>query len=159
MEVTIQKMEHDYKMICDYFATTNLQGAWQFIATNSGLAIWFPELSVDIEKGILIFQAGDFREEMAILAYQELENVSYQWDTATVAFHFEEVETGCRIRFEEWIPYDFGNEFTNAEKDLTGWLVQNERLEAILSQKEEIDRDSSRAKWQNFVQKELSETK
>ena len=92
---------------------------------------------------------------MEILAYQENQVIAYDWDGAKVSFHFEERDQGTDIRFEELIPKDFGNEFSNAQKDMTGWLVQNECLTAILNQQKLPDIDQAREKWQDFVAEQI----
>ena len=92
---------------------------------------------------------------MELLVYQENQVIAYDWDGAKVSFHFVERDQGTDIRFEELIPKDFGNEFSNAAKDMTGWLVQNECLTAILNQQKLPDIDQAREKWQAFVAEQI----
>ncbi|HFI0234562.1 TPA: hypothetical protein ACGO7R_000914 [Streptococcus suis] len=61
-----------------------------------------------------------------------------------------------QIVFEEIIPFDFGNEFADAKKDMTGWLVQNDCIKALLNAKKLPDRAALREKWSAYLEKELN---
>ena len=153
MKVQLISLEKDYHLSIAYAVKADLAESWDLIASNAGFAKWFPQLRIEEDK--LIFEMEDFREEMEILAYQENQVIAYDWDGAKVSFHFENRDQGSYIRFEELIPKNFGNEFSNAAKDMTGWLVQNEFLSALLNGQEEPDRAALRAKWSDFVEEHL----
>ena len=153
MKVQLNSLEKDYHLSIGYLVKADLAESWDLIASNAGFAKWFPQLRIEGDK--LIFEMEDFREEMDLLAYQENQVIAYDWDGAKVSFHFENRDQGSYIRFEELIPKDFGNEFSNAAKDMTGWLVQNEFLSALLNGQEEPDRAALRAKWSDFVEEHL----
>lgn len=59
------------------------------------------------------------------------------------------------ITFEERISEDFGNEFANAQKDMTGWLVQNECIKKFLESQEPPVRQPLQEKWKTFLELEL----
>ena len=153
MKICFKSLEKDYHLSIAYTVKADLAESWDLIASNAGFAKWFPQLRIEGDK--LIFEMEDFREEMEILAYQENQVIAYDWDGARVSFQFENRDQGSYIRFEELIPKNFGNEFSNAAKDMTGWLVQNEFLSALLNGQEEPDRAALRAKWSDFVEEHL----
>ena len=153
MKVQLISLEKDYHLSIGYQVKADLAESWDLIASNAGFAKWFPQLRIEEDK--LIFEMDDFREEMELLAYQENQVIAYDWDGAKVSFQFENRDQGSYIHFEEVIPKDFGNEFSNAAKDMTGWLVQNEFLSELLNGQEEPDRAALRAKWSDFVEEHL----
>ena len=153
MKVQLNSLEKDYHLSIAYPVKADLAESWDLIASNAGFAKWFPQLRIEEDK--LIFEMDDFREEMEFLAYQENQVITYDWDGARVSFQFENRDQGSYIHFEEVIPKDFGNEFSNAAKDMTGWLVQNEFLSELLNGQEEPDRAALRAKWSDFVEEHL----
>ena len=153
MKVQLNSLEKDYHLSIAYPVKADLAESWDLIASNAGFAKWFPQLRIEGDK--LIFEMDDFREEMELLAYQENQVIAYDWDGAKVSFQFENRNQGSYIRFEEVIPKDFGNEFSNAAKDMTGWLVQNEFLSERLNGQDVPDRAALRAKWSDFVEEHL----
>ena len=153
MKVQLNSLEKDYHLSIAYPVKADLAESWDLIASNAGFAKWFPQLRIEGDK--LIFEMEDFREEMELLTYQEEQVIAYDWDGARVSFQFENRDQGSYIHFEELIPKDFGNEFSNAAKDMTGWLVQNEFLSELLNGQEEPDRAALRAKWSTFVEEHL----
>lgn len=153
MKICFKSLEKDYHLSIAYTVKADLAESWDLIASNAGFAKWFPQLRIEEDK--LIFEMEDFREEMELLVYQENQVIAYDWDGAKVSFHFENRDQGSYIHFEEVVPKDFGNEFSNAAKDMTGWLVQNEFLSALLNGQEEPDRAALRAKWSDFVEEHL----
>ena len=153
MKVQLISLEKDYHLSIGYQVKADLAESWDLIASNAGFTKWFPQLWIEGDK--LIFEMDDFREEMEFLAYQENQVITYDWDGARVSFQFENRDQGSYIHFEEVIPKDFGNEFSNAAKDMTGWLVQNEFLSERLNGQEEPDRAALRAKWSDFVEEHL----
>ena len=153
MKVQLISLEKDYHLSIGYLVKADLAESWDLIASNAGFAKWFPQLRIEGDK--LIFEMEEFREEMELLAYQENQVIAYDWDGAKVSFQFENRDQGSYIHFEEVIPKDFGNEFSNAAKDMTGWLVQNEFLSALLNGQDVPDRAALRAKWSDFVEEYL----
>lgn len=123
------------------------------LATNSGFVRWFPQLRVEGDK--LIFEMEDFCETMDLLEYRKNEKIAYTWDSATVSFTLSQLENQTLITFEERIPEDFGNEFADAQKDMTGWLVQNECIKKFLEGQEPPVRQPLQEKWKTFLELEL----
>lgn len=133
--------------------SASLAESWDLLATDSGFAHWFPQLRVEGDK--LIFEMEDFRENMDLLEYRKNEKIAYRWDSATVSFTLSQLENQTLITFEERIPEDFGNEFANAQKDMTGWLVQNECIKKFLEGQEPPVRQPLQEKWRTFLELEL----
>lgn len=134
MKISVKKEAGHYLLSICYSVSASLTEAWDLLATDSGFARWFPQLRVEGDK--LIFELEDFRETMDLLEYRKNEKIAYRWDSATVSFTLSQLENQTLITFEERIPEDFGNEFANAQKDMTGWLVQNECIKKILGGQE-----------------------
>ncbi|HFU3984081.1 TPA: ATPase [Streptococcus suis] len=153
MKLTVTKQENSYLLILSYEVPSSLENSWSLLATNQGFAHWFPQLRIEGEK--LVFEMEDFREYMDLLAYRPHEMIAYTWDTAKISFTLSQEGQGTQIVFEEEIPVNFGNEFANAQKDMTGWLVQNDCIKALLNDKELPDRSVLREKWAAMLVSEL----
>ncbi len=153
MEITITKRENLYKMNLSYNVPASLEQVWNLLATDSGFARWFPQLRVEGDK--LVFEMEDFRETMDLLAYQPREKIAYTWDTAKISFSLSQREKGTQILFEEEIPVDFGNDYADAQKDMTGWLVQNECIQLLLQGQDLPDHLPLQEKWAAFLEEEL----
>ncbi|HEP1820150.1 TPA: SRPBCC domain-containing protein [Streptococcus suis] len=153
MRIKVIKNELIYKLEISYKVSSKLEEVWNLLATDSGFARWFPQLRVEGDK--LIFEMEDFRESMDLLAYQPQERIAYTWDTATVSFSLSQQEQGTQILFEEEIPVDFGNDHADAQKDMTGWLVQNECIQLLLQGQDLPDHLPLQEKWAAFLEEEL----
>lgn len=153
MEITITKRENIYKMNLSYNVSSSLEQVWNLLATDRGFARWFPQLRVEGDK--LVFEMEDFSETMDLLTYQPQEKIAYTWDTAKISFSLSQREKGTQILFEEEIPVDFGNDHVDAQKDMTGWLVQNECIQLLLQGRELPDHLPLQEKWSAFLEKEL----
>lgn len=97
----------------------------------------------------------DFHETMDLLDYLSYEEIAFSWDTASVSFSLNRQEQETQIIFEEEIPVSFGNEFADAKKDMTGWLVQNECIKNLLEGQDLPARQPLQEKWSAFLEKEL----
>ncbi|HEM4281740.1 ATPase [Streptococcus suis] len=153
MKISVKKEAGHYLLSICYTVPANLAEAWDLLATNSGFVRWFPQLRVEGDK--LIFEMEDFRETMDLLEYRKNEKIAYTWDSAIVSFTLSQLENQTLITFEERIPEDFGNEFANAQKDMTGWLVQNECIKKFLESQEPPVRQPLQEKWKTFLELEL----
>ncbi|MCK4025308.1 SRPBCC domain-containing protein [Streptococcus iners] len=153
MKIAVKKEAEKYLLNICYTVPANLAEAWDLLATDSGFARWFPQLRVEGDK--LVFEMENFREAMDLLAYQPQEKIAYTWDTATVSFSLSQQEQGTLIVFEEEIPVDFGNEYADAQKDMTGWLVQNECIKNLLEGQDLPAGQPLQEKWLAFLEKEL----
>lgn len=153
MKISITTTSTHYQLNVAYSVSASLTETWDLLATDAGFAKWFQELHIEGQK--LVFEMEDFREEMDLLAYREPHEIVYTWDTARVGFILTEQEGGSHIAFEEIIPKDFGNEFATAEKDMTGWLVQHECIQALLEGAEVPEQKTLQEKWSHFVQEQI----
>lgn len=132
MQHQIILLEGYYVMTIQYSINFSKQQAWHWLATSQGLAVWFPELSIEGEgnSAKLVFQMEDFREEMAILEYIEEQLIRYEWDQAVVAFELSGSDKEPVVTFTERIPADYHNDYGDATSELAGWSIHNERLAA-----------------------------
>ncbi|HFI0420679.1 TPA: ATPase [Streptococcus suis] len=153
MKIAVKKAVEKYLLSICYTVPASLVEAWDLLATDSGLARWFPQLRVGGDK--LVFEMEDFYETMDLLVYQPHEEIAFNWDTAIVSFSLNRHEQGTQIFFVEEIPVNFGNEFANAQKDMTGWLVQNECIKNLLEGQDLPVRQPLQEKWSAFLEKEL----
>ncbi|CYU56182.1 ATPase [Streptococcus suis] len=153
MKISVKKEAGHYLLSICYSVSASFAESWDLLATDSGFARWFPQLRVEGDK--LIFEMEDFRETMDLLEYRKNEKIAYRWDSAIVSFTLSQLENQTLITFEERIPEDFGNEFANAQKDMTGWLVQNECIKKFLEGQEPPVRQPLQEKWRTFLELEL----
>ncbi|HEM5988879.1 TPA: SRPBCC domain-containing protein [Streptococcus suis] len=153
MKVVLIKADTFYKLTVSYLVPSTVNQVWELLATDSGFARWFPQLKLDTNK--LIFEMDNFRETMDILVYQPHEEIAYTWDTAKISFTLSQEGQGTQIFFVEEIPVNFGNEFADAKKDMTGWLVQNECIKNLLEGQDLPARQPLQEKWSAFLEKEL----
>ncbi|HFU4558648.1 TPA: SRPBCC domain-containing protein [Streptococcus suis] len=140
-------------MNLSYNVSSSLEQVWNLLATDSGFARWFPQLRVEGDK--LVFEMEGFRETMDLLTYQPQEKIAYTWDTAKISFSLSQQEQGIQILFEEEIPVDFGNDYADAQKDMTGWLVQNDCIQLLLQGRVLPDPLPLQEKWAAFLEEEL----
>ncbi|HFU4218210.1 TPA: SRPBCC domain-containing protein [Streptococcus suis] len=153
MRVVLIKADTFYNLTVSYLVPSTVNQVWELLATDSGFARWFPQLRVEGDK--LIFEMENFRETMDLLTYQPGEKIAYTWDTARVSFSLSQEGQGTQIIFEEEIPVNFGNEFANAQKDMTGWLVQNECIKNLLEGQDLPARQPLQEKWSAFLESQL----
>ncbi|HHT7825801.1 TPA: ATPase [Streptococcus suis] len=153
MKISVKKEAGHYLLSICYSVSASLTEAWDLLATDSGFAHWFPQLN--IVGNTLVFEMEGFREVMDLLEYRKNEKIAYRWDSATVSFTLSQLENQTLITFEERISEDFGNEFANAQKDMTGWLVQNECIKKFLGGQEPPVRQPLQEKWKTFLDLEL----
>ncbi|HEM5491152.1 TPA: SRPBCC domain-containing protein [Streptococcus suis] len=155
MRIQVINKDAMYKLEISYEVSSKLEEVWNLLATDSGFARWFPQLRVEGAK--LVFEMEDFRETMDLLTYQPQEKIAYTWDTAKVSFSLSQQEQGTLIVFEEEIPVDFGNDYADAQKDMTGWLVQNECIQLLLQEQDLPDHLPLQEKWAAFLEEELKQ--
>ncbi|HFI0040866.1 TPA: ATPase [Streptococcus suis] len=153
MKVVLIKADTFYKLTVSYLVPSTVNQVWELLATDCGFARWFPQLKLDNNK--LIFEMENFRETMDLLVYQPHEEIAFNWVTASVSFSLNRHEQGTQIFFVEEIPVNFGNEFADAKKDMTGWLVQNECIKNLLEGQDLPARQPLQEKWSAFLEKEL----
>ncbi|MDO4814737.1 MAG: SRPBCC domain-containing protein [Gemella sp.] len=134
LNISLNKKQGNYILKVDYVVTTDNKQTWEILATDAGFTKWFPQLHIEEtdSKLTLVFEMDDFREEMKILEYQENKKIAYSWGEDKVTFVLEEVNNGIKVNFEEIIPESYSTEYSDAKKDMTGWLVQNHYLNELM---------------------------
>ncbi|MBM6614310.1 SRPBCC family protein [Desemzia sp. RIT804] len=108
---------------------------WRMLTENQYLQKWFSELSVEAleEGGKILFDMRDGTfEEMTITSLSEPNVLEYTWDKDLVRFDLTPSEIGTHLIFKETI-----TEVTDhTPRDITGWHVCLDVIEAILANEE-----------------------
>lgn len=121
---------------------------WEYLTKTEKLSSWFPELEAS-EKA-WHFVMVDFREDLPFLECLPEKKLAVQWDQAVVTFSL--TEDG--LVFQEKIPVSYQNEFADAIKDMVGWAVHMERLEALFNGESLPDFEPLIAKWEKYLRQE-----
>lgn len=115
---------------------------WSYITENTKLKQWFSELEIKELKpgGDIHFNFGDGSHELIeILDVEPNRLFSFTWPPKnSVRFELRETKNGCELTFKE-ILYEI-NEHT--ARDLTGWHVCLDMIEALLDGETIEDRHS-----------------
>ncbi|UFJ39575.1 ABC transporter substrate-binding protein [Brevibacillus humidisoli] len=125
---------------------------WASLTENEQLAKWFPELRMDElrEGGVITFdmQDGTF-EELRIIEFAMYSVLEYTWGDDQVRFELYPDGEGCRLVLIEKI-----NKITDhTPKDLAGWHVCLDVIEALLDGSTLEDRKNEWEKWhEKYVQ-------
>ncbi|RLQ86614.1 SRPBCC domain-containing protein [Planomicrobium sp. Y74] len=146
MRAEITQLEKGYKALFERQLAQETDKVWNMLADNSLLKQWFAELQIAEpgKGGKLVFDMGDGSiEELAITDYEEGRVLAFEWWDDHVRFEVEEgngrenvlrlIETIERITDQ-------------TAKDLAGWHVCLDVIEAILNGRE-INREEE---WQHL---------
>lgn len=157
MKVKINLIDENYILNINYTVSIYVDEVWNWIATTDGFSKWFSELHIEEVNGVekLVFKMDDFIEEMDILTKVDKREISYKWDTAVVKFSLEELDKETKITFQEIIPKNFENPYSNAKKDMVGWFIQNERLYSLMNGKQVRDIKELQEKWEKYMEMEV----
>lgn len=108
---------------------------WAYLTENEKLKQWFAELEIQsLESGgVIHFQFGDGNyERIEILDVETNKRFAFKWPPKnTVQFELREIEGGCELMFREFL-YEIDD---HTAKDLTGWHVCLDMIEALLKGK------------------------
>lgn len=151
LNINLNQDLENYILKIDYKVSYKLADAWSILASDEGFTKWFPQLHIEkiSSKLYLVFEVEDFREEMEILEFQENKSIAYAWDLAKVRFSIEEVDGATKINFEEVMPKDYQSEYSDAKKDMTGWLVQNHYLSEIMNGMELVEKEELKGMYED----------
>lgn len=146
MLAVIQKAGNGYTARYERRLKHSVEKVWASLTENEKLAKWFSELRVDDlrEGGSIKFdmQDGTF-EEMTILELKTNSVLEYTWGEDRVRFELYPEPGGCRLVFIE-----FMTKLTDhTPKDLAGWHVCLDVIEALLDGGTIEDRKEHWAVW------------
>ena len=146
MIATIQKENESYTALYERHLKHSVEEVWSMLTNNEKLQQWFSELRIaDLRKDGLVkfdMQDGTFID-MKILDYEPLKVLAFEWDKDTVRFELSPITDGCRLTFIETI-----SSFTEQTiKDLAGWHVCLDVIEAILDGRTIVSRKEEWKAW------------
>lgn len=127
----------------------SVEDVWAMLTENEKLQQWFSELTVvDLRKNGLIqfdMQDGTFID-MKILDYEPLKVLAFEWGEDVARFELSSESDGSKLLFIETI-----SSFTEQTiKDLAGWHVCLDVVEALLDGRTISSREDS---WKDWYQK------
>ena len=147
MLAKIESVNSGYLAVFERHFNHSIEMVWAVLTENDMLAKWFSELRVDElrEGGIIKFdmQDGTF-EEMVITELKEQSVLEFTWDEDCVRFELHEASNGgCQLYLKEKI-----NTMTDhTPRDLAGWHVCLEVINAVLDGRLYESRKSEWEKW------------
>lgn len=130
----IAEFQRDYPVEIDL--------VWRMLAENNYLQKWFADLEIETleEGGKILFDMKDGSfEEMTITSLSVPNVLEYTWGNDLVRFDVTSSETGTHLIFKETISKVTGH----TPKDITGWHICLDVIDAILSNEELPDRQLS----------------
>lgn len=147
MLADLQKDENGFVARMERHLKHPVEQVWSMLTQNDQLAKWFPELRVkDLGQGgsmIFDMQNGVF-EEMKISCYKALAVLEYEWGEDLVRFELApESAAESKLIFLEKI-----KKITDhTPKDLAGWHVCLDVIEALLDGRTLKSRKQEWEKW------------
>jgi len=124
----------------------SIHDVWNMLTDNSKLNQWFSELKVEDLRvgGTISFDMGDGSYEyMKIIAVQAPNLLHYTWAEDNVRFQLSEVEGGTNLIFCE----EISGVTEHTPRDIAGWHVCLDVIQAILDGAVIEDRKSIWSKW------------
>jgi uncharacterized protein YndB with AHSA1/START domain len=152
MLALIEKVENGYTAKFERHFNHSVEEVWSWLTDNDKLPKWFSELRVDeLRKGGVIkfyMQDGTF-EELTILEVEMNSILEYTWGEDIVRFELKQEPEGCCFTLIETI-----QTITNhTPKDLAGWHVCLDVINALLDGKTIESREEEWKKWyEKYVQ-------
>lgn len=152
MLAVIQKMENGYIARFERHLKHSAEKVWSMLTENEELSKWFSELRIDDlrEGGIIKFDMRDGSFiEMEILELKMQSVLEYTWGKDKVRFELYPESNGCRLVLIEEI-----KTITNhTPKDLAGWHVCLDVINALLDDRTLESREDEWKKWyEKYVQ-------
>jgi len=146
MIATLQKENEIYTARYERQLHHSSEEVWAMLTDNDKLQQWFTELEVvDLRKDGLIkfdMQDGTFID-MKILDYEPLKILAFEWDKDIARFELYPSSGGCQLIFIETL-----SSFTEQTiKDLAGWHVCLDVVQALLDGQTVASRDESWKTW------------
>ncbi|OZU89145.1 activator of Hsp90 ATPase 1 family protein [Virgibacillus indicus] len=134
----------------------SIDEVWSYLTNNDKLQQWFPELEIQkLEKGSeILFDMKDGNyEKMEILEVEPKSILAFTWDKNSVQFELAANSFGCKLVFKEYL-----HEVTDhTPKDLAGWHVCLEVIQALLDGTTIRNRRSLWNRWYKKYQEAIEE--
>jgi len=146
MLAVLQQTEDGYVARFERHLKHSVEKVWSSLTENDKLKKWFSELQVEDlrEGGIIKFdmQDGTF-VELKIIELQWHSVLEYTWGEDQVRFELYPESDGCRLILIEKI-----NKITgHTPKDLAGWHVCLDVIQALLDERPFGSRKTEWEKW------------
>lgn len=146
MLAVLQQTPNGYTARFERYLQHSIEKVWSSLTENDKLAKWFSELQVDDlrEGGIIKFnmQDGTFKE-LEIIELKTNSVLEYTWAEDFVRFELYPESDGCRLVLIEKI-----NKITDhTSKDLAGWHVCLDVINALLDGRAQEPRETVWATW------------
>ncbi len=146
MLANLQKGEHGYIARFERHEKHSVEKVWSMLTENEKLATWFSELRIDelCKGGIIKFdmQDGTF-EELTIIDLKLKSVLEFTWDKDLVRFELYPEQDGCKLVLIEKIE----TITDHTPRDLAGWHVCLEVIQALLDGKEIKSRRELWKQW------------
>jgi len=143
-----------YTAIFERHLNHPVEEIWLWLTDNAKLAQWFSELRAGSLQagGYMKFDMGDGTfEEMKITALQMHSVLEYTWGEDSVRFEVSPEEAGkCKLVLIERI----GTLTNHTPKDLAGWHVCLDVIEALASGRKISSREEQ---WKEWYEKYIQE--
>ncbi|MDQ0271434.1 SRPBCC family protein [Cytobacillus purgationiresistens] len=146
MIAEIQKAGNEYIARFERRLEHSVEQVWSMLTNNEQLSKWFAELSVEDlrEGGFIKFDMGDGSyEKMEILTLKEHSVLEYTWAEDIVRFELYPDDNGCRLVMIEKIK----TITSHTPRDLAGWHVCLEVIQALLDGRTIESREDEWKKW------------
>lgn len=146
MLAVVQQVQNGYVARFERHLNHSVEKVWASLTENDKLAKWFSELQVvDLrEGGIIKFNMldGTFKE-IEIIELKMYSVLEYTWAEDRVRFELYPESDGCRLVLIEKI-----NKITShTSKDLTGWHVCLDIINALLDGRTIESRENEWKTW------------
>ncbi|WP_391205843.1 SRPBCC family protein [Psychrobacillus sp. L4] len=146
MLATIQKENEIYTAYYERHICHSVENVWSMLTDNEKLQQWFTELQVvDLRNdGLIKFDMKDGTFiDMKILDFEPMKVLAFEWGKEVARFELSPYLEGCRFVFIETL-----SSFTeHTIKDLAGWHVCFNVIEAILDGRTIESRNDSWKSW------------
>ncbi|MER2294515.1 MAG: SRPBCC family protein [Desemzia incerta] len=156
MTASIRKMDDQVIAEFEKEYPVEIDLVWRMLAENQYLQKWFADLKIETleEGGKILFDMKDGTfEEMTITSLSVPNVLEYTWGNDLVRFDVTPSKAGTRLIFKETI-----SEVTDhTPKDITGWHICLDVIEAILSNEELPDRQLSYNEWYPVYEEKFTE--
>ncbi|MBS4210043.1 SRPBCC family protein [Bacillus sp. FJAT-50079] len=158
MIANIQRVESNVLATFERHLNHSIEDVWAMLTDNEKLKQWFAELRVEeLRKGGFILfdmQNGTFIK-MEILELKINEVLEFTWDKDVVRFELNAKPEGCLLIFKEKI----NNLTDHTPRDLAGWHVCLDVIEALLNGETIENRKAEWEKWYPKYMEAISENK
>ncbi|MBO0994144.1 SRPBCC family protein [Bacillus sp. SD088] len=146
MLATIKQVDDGYMAQFERHFQHSVDRVWAMLTDNQKLKLWFPELSiVELREGGSIqfdMQDGTY-EEMTITSYSPQSILAFTWADDLVRFELYEESAGCFCIMKE----ELQTITEHTPRDLAGWHVCLDVIQALLDGREIETRKQEWEKW------------